>query len=368
MTSSENIKVSVVIPIYNAAEYLRAALDSVISQTLGDIEIICVDDGSTDRSLELIKNYQKSDDRIRIITENNAGPSIARNKGLSRARGEYVVFLDADDFYEPTLLEKTYSRAKEDELDIVITKFDIYNERSAKFEGNISSDHSELFDKNRTLSASTFPDHIFQCTSGYVWNKLYRRAFIVDNQLSFDPEVRVFEDTCFVMSSLAVAGSIGKVQEVLVHHRVYSEQTKKKLFKKYYRNVPEIYTKIKDFLMHRGLYVPLSQSFLNLSASRFYKIYNILWRDAKSEFWKMYHETYAEELGWKKAEPDEFESEEVRDLVASVLIYNHKQYQKSEDKGKKVKIKKVGKIISHSDKRKKIKDFFVGMFNGNNEG
>ena len=232
MTSSENIKVSVVIPIYNAAEYLRAALDSVISQTLGDIEIICVDDGSTDRSLELIKNYQKSDDRIRIITENNAGPSIARNKGLSRARGEYVVFLDADDFYEPTLLEKTYSRAKEDELDIVITKFDIYNERSAKFEGNISSDHSELFDKNRTLSASTFPDHIFQCTSGYVWNKLYRRAFIVDNQLSFDPEVRVFEDTCFVMSSLAVAGSIGKVQEVLMHHRVYSEQTKKKLFKK----------------------------------------------------------------------------------------------------------------------------------------
>lgn len=368
MTSPENIKISVVMPIYNAAEYLHAALDSVVSQTLGDIEIICVDDGSTDRSLDVLKNIQKTDGRVRIITENNAGPSIARNKGLFRARGEYVIFLDADDFYEPSLLEKMYQRATEDGLDIVIAKFDLYNERKAKFESNISSDHSELFKNNRVVSASEFPDYIFQCTSGYVWNKLYRRSFLNDNELSFDPEVRVFEDTCFVMSSLAVAGRIGKVSEVLMHHRVYSEQSKNKLFKKYYKQVPEIYSKIKDFLMHRGLYIPLSQSFLNLSASRCFKIYNILWWDAKSEFWKMYHDTYAERLGWKKADPDEFESKEIRDFVASVLIYTHKQYQKLEDKGKKVRIEKIGKTVSHSDKLKKIKGFFAGMFNGNNEG
>ena len=364
MTSAENIKISVVMPIYNAIEYLRTALDSVVSQTLRDIEIICVDDGSTDRSLDVLKDFQKADDRVRIITENNAGPSIARNKGLSRARGEYVIFLDADDFYEPTLLEKLYECAVADELDIVIARFDIYNERKAKFESNISSDHSELFETNNVVTVSEFPDYIFQCTSGYVWNKLYRRSFITDNELSFDPEVRVFEDTYFVMTSIAVASKIGKVREVLMHHRVYSEQTKNRLFKKYYRQVPEIYTKIKDFLMHRGLYIPLSQSFLNLSASRCYKIYNILWNDAKAEFWRMYHDTYAERLGWKKAEPEEFESEEVRDFVASVLVYTHKQYQKLERKGKKVRIEKVGKTISNNDKKKKIKGFFSRLLGG----
>ena len=103
MISAENVKVSVVMPIYNASDYLRLALDGVVHQTLTDIELICVDDGSTDDSLSIIKEYQQADERVRILTENNAGPSIARNKGLSRARGKYVIFLDADDFMRKLL-------------------------------------------------------------------------------------------------------------------------------------------------------------------------------------------------------------------------------------------------------------------------
>lgn len=362
MNGAENIKISVIMPIYNAVEYLRCALDSVVCQTLSEIEIICIDDGSTDRSLDVLKEFQKSDERVRVFTENNAGPSIARNKGLSRARGEFVIFLDADDFYEPTLLEKLYNEATEQELDIVISKFDIYNERKAKFEPNISSDHSEIFHTNSVVSVSEFPDFIFQCTSGYVWNKLYRRSFIMDNQLSFDPEVRVFEDTYFVMTSLAVSNRVGKVREVLMHHRVYSEQTKNKLFRKYYKQVPEIYTKIKDFLMHKGLYIPLSQSFLNLSASRSYMIYNILWSEAKADFWSLYHNKYAEQLGWKIAEPEEFEREEVRDFVASILLLNHKQYVKHQERDRKLKIEKVGKAIHKNEKKQKIKHFFSRLF------
>ena len=100
------IKVSVIMPVYNAEDYLRPALDSVIDQTLKDIEIICIDDGSTDKSLEIIKEYQKADSRVRIVTENNAGPGAARNKGIVRARGKYIAFLDADDFYEFDLLAR----------------------------------------------------------------------------------------------------------------------------------------------------------------------------------------------------------------------------------------------------------------------
>ncbi len=359
MSSSENIKVSVVMPIYNAYDYLRPAIDSVINQTLTDIELICVDDGSTDGSLEIIKEYQKNDDRVRIVTENNAGPSTARNKGLARARGKYVIFLDADDFCAITLLEKLYEIAERDSLDIAVSKFDIYNNRKAKFEDNIRSDHGEIFEESEIVSKNDYPDVILSCTTGYVWNKLFRRAFLEEKELTFDPELRVFEDTHFVVTALSLADRVGKCHERLVHHRVYTNQPRNKLFKKYYRQVPVVYAKIKEFLRAHGMYTPLSVSFLNLSASRCYKIYNLLWHDAKSEFWDMLHEDYAEILGWTKVEPEQFESEEVRDFTASVLMYNHKQYTRREDKGLKVRIKNVGRAIKAIQLRKRIKSLFT---------
>ena len=359
MISAENVKISVVMPIYNASDYLKPAIDGVLQQTLTDIELICVDDGSTDNSLSILKEYQQADERVRILTENNAGPSIARNKGLARARGQYVLFLDADDFYESTLLEKLYDLAEKEKLDIAICKFDIYNSRKAKFEDNIKSDHGEVFTESDVVSKNDYPDVILSCTTGYVWNKLFRREFLVEKELVFDSELRVFEDTHFVVTALSLADKIGKCHERLIHHRVYSNQPRNKLFKNYYKQVPMVYAKIKEFLRAHGMYTPLSQSFLNLSASRCYKIYNLLWYDAKGEFWNMLHDQYAEELGWTKAEPEYFESSEVCDFVASVLMYNHKQYVKREDRGLKVQIKSVGRALKAMQLRKRIKAFFT---------
>ena len=96
----QNIKISVIMPIYNAYDYLRPAIESVLDQTLAEIELICVDDGSVDHSLDIIKEYQQKDSRIKIITEDNMGPAHARNVGLQSALGEFVIFLDADDFFE----------------------------------------------------------------------------------------------------------------------------------------------------------------------------------------------------------------------------------------------------------------------------
>ena len=355
MISAENIKVSVVMPIYNAFDYLRPALDGVIHQTLTDIELICIDDGSTDNSLAVLKEYQKVDERVRIITENNAGPSIARNKGFVRARGKYVIFLDADDFYEDTLLEKLYNMAENDSLDIAVCKFDIYNNRKATFEDNIRSDHGEIFNDNAIVSKNDYPDVILSCTTGYVWNKLFRREFLIEKELAFDEELRVFEDTHFVVNALSLADKIGKCHERLIHHRVYSNQPRNKLFKKYYSQVPVVYAKIKEFLRSHGMYIPLSQSFLNLSTSRCYKIYNLLWADAKKEFWNLLHEKYAEILGWTNAEPVYFESSEICDFVANVIVYNHSQFTKREDKGLKLRLKNVGRFLKAIQLRKRIK-------------
>lgn len=367
MLNAEDIKISVVMPIFNAYDYLRPAMDTVLGQTLTEIEIICVDDGSTDNTLEILKEYQAADERVRIVTENNAGPSVARNKGLVRARGKYVIFLDADDFYDATLLEKLYSIAERDSLDIAVCKFDIYNNRKSKYEDNIKSDHGEIFEDGKVVSHSECPDVILSCTTGYVWNKLFRREFLVEKEITFDPELRVFEDTHFVVSALSLADRVGKCFERLIHHRVYFNQPRNKLFRKYYRQVPVVYAKIKEFLRSHGMYEPLSLSFLNLSSSRCYKIYNLLWSDAKEEFWDMLHNEYAEIFGWTKAEPEYFESEEVCDFVASVLMYTYKQNSKREDKGLKVHLKRVGRAIKAMQLRKRIKEGFAKIFRKKDE-
>ena len=293
-----NIKVSVIMPVYNAYDYLRPAMDSVLDQTLKDIELICIDDGSTDHSLDIIKSYQAADERVRIVTENNAGVSIARNKGIIRVRGEYMIFLDADDFFEPTLIEKLYNHAKEYDLDISVAKFDFYNSKTSKFSPQIEDAHADIFTPGKVVSKSEFPDCILQSTTGYVWNKMFKTSFIRDKELTFAPQLYVFEDVHFVCTALSLAERVSRIDEVLVHHRIYSDQSRSKLFRKYYSQVPVVYLSVKEFLVQHGMYIPLSRSFLNFSVSRCFKIYNLLWNDAKADFWNMLHSGYADSLGW----------------------------------------------------------------------
>lgn len=364
---SNDIKVSVIIPIYNAYDYLAPAMDTVIDQTLQDIEIICIDDGSTDHSLDIIKEYQKKDERVRIVTENNAGVSTARNKGIVRARGEFMIFLDADDFYEPQLLEKLYETAVRDELDIAISKFDIYNSKKSEFTEGIEGDHGEILNGGRVTSKSEYPHHILSCTTGYVWNKLFRSSFIKEKELMFAPELYVFEDVHFVCTALSLANRVGRIDDVLAHHRVYSDQSRAKLFRKYYRDLPDVYLKIKEFLTKHGMYIPLSRSFVNLSASRCYRIYNLLWNDGKETFWEMLHSGYAERFGWYQHEARDFEETEVCDFAANVGLYTHKQYKKRIAVGRRLKIEKLTKEtltkrIKRSLKLEKLRDAIASKF------
>ena len=361
------VKVSVIMPIYNAFDYLRPALDSIIDQTLKDIEIICIDDGSTDRSLDIIKKYQEADKRLRIVTENNAGVSTARNKGIVRAKGEYIIFLDADDFYEPTLLERLYNLATEKDLDIAFSKFDIYNNKTAKFSSAIDEDHGDIFDGGAIASKNEFPDTIFLSTTGYVWNKMFKASFIKEKELTFAPELYIFEDVHFVCLALSLADRVARIDEILIHHRVYSEQSRAKLFRKYYNNVPEVYLKIKEQLSHQGMYIPLSVSYLNLSASRHYKIYNLLWNDGKEEFWNLLHSGYADALGWYRHAPSDFESLEVYDFVANVGLYTHEQYETRLKKGKaldteNLEIDELNKKIKNAKRKEKLSDAGRGLF------
>ena len=359
---NERVRVSVIMPIYNAVDYLAEAIDSVLRQTIAEIELICVDDGSTDGSFEIIKKKQAMDKRIRIVTENNAGPSVARNKGLVRARGEYVIFLDADDFFEPTLLERLYNLAVRKRLDIAAAKYDLYNNATGKFTPKRESEHGELLDGGKIISKNDNPAMIFQSMTGYVWNKLFKRSFLNDKDILFHPDLYVFEDVYFVCAALSLAERVGKDNKILVHHRIYSEQSRARLFKKYYAQVPVVYEKLKEFLTRDGMYLPLKLSFLNLSASRCYKIYNLLWEEAKGEFYNMYHNGYAEAFDWTKASPLDIESEEVRDFASNVLLYNHEQYLDRVSKGLAIDPDKLKRKMKKKRKRDRVREFFSRLF------
>lgn len=360
--NNTDVKVSVVMPIYNAYDYLRPAIDSVICQTLTEIELICVDDGSTDQSLDIIKQYQKKDARIRIVTETNAGPAVARNNGIRRARGEYIAFLDADDFYDPTLLEVLYTRAKEHELDIAIAEYDIYNSSKATFSAAKKSPHDAIYVDGEVTSKNEHPDVIFSSTNGAAWNKLFKLSFVLDNGLVFLPEVKMFEDVYFVLSALALAERVELVREVLLHHRIYSDQSRAKLFRKYYAQIPEIYVKIKEFLMSRGMYAPLFTSYLNYTAGRSAKAFSLLPSDSKEEFWNMFHEKYAELMGWQGHRLADFESVEVCEFAANVEMFTYEQYKKFISKGKSLDVEGMKSSFDLGKTRRRFANFFAKLF------
>lgn len=354
-SEAEDIKVSVIMPIYNAYDYLVPAMDSVIDQTLKEIEIICIDDGSTDHSLDILKKYRETDKRVRIVTETNAGPAVARNNGLRRARGEYLAFLDADDFFELNMLEDMYLEAKSKDLDIAIARYDIYNSKKSSFRANVESEYGNIYADGRVTAKNEYPDVILQSASGSAWNKLFKRSFVEEKNLQFLSEVKMFEDVYFTVCALALAERIGKLPSVLMHHRIYNEQSRARLFKKYYTQVPFVYLEIKSFLMKSGLYEPLVKSYLNLSCSRCYYIYNLLAGDERSKFWDMLHDEYAVKLGWNDHPVGDFYKNEVCEFCANVEMYTHRQYRKRVEKGVRLEHDKIDKKLKWADRKKSIK-------------
>lgn len=352
------VKISVIMPIYNAGEYLEQAIRGVLDQTLRELEIICVDDGSTDNSLEILKRLQKSDERVRIVTETNAGPGIARNNGIKRARGEYMAFLDADDMFEPSMLESLYNEARKNKLDIALCDYDVYITKKKELVSAVPCEHSDIFTAGGIVSKNNYPDRIFLATNGAAWNKLFESAFVREKMLSFLPDVKIYEDVYFVICALSLAERVGKVCEILMHHRVHSEQARARSFHNHFLKAPEVYLKIKEFLVHNGMYAPLSYSFINMTASRCYKMFNFVSSEDKARLWDVLYTEYAEKLDWTGKGIVDFDDEAVFEFVANVEMYDYKQYKKRCARGLTLQLDRIAPLQKTAEKRKKIR-FFI---------
>jgi len=214
-------KVSVIIPVYNVEKYLKQCLDSVINQTLKDIEIICVDDGSTDSSLEILKEYAKNDNRIKILTQENKGAGAARNTGLRVAAGKYVYFLDSDDFLELNAFECLINYIDNREIDFCVFCHNHYDNGT-----KIKKNPLHGFSESEITKIQNFKDNPrgFMYSAVTPWNKLYYRDFLIKNNIFFD-KLKCANDRSFYLHTLAVSEKILLLNKQLINYRLNVENS-----------------------------------------------------------------------------------------------------------------------------------------------
>ncbi len=218
----ENVKVSVILPIYNQEKYLRKALDSLQNQTLKDIEFICVNDGSKDNSLNILKEYAQKDKRVKIVDQKNQGAGSARNNGLKIANGEYIAFLDPDDWFEPEALESLYTKSKQQDCDMVVFNYNSVNE-SGEIIGkyNLKKRLQRFIElkEDKNFHWRDVKSRILGGLSPVSWNKFYKRSLIKDNHVHF-AKSNLAEDNVFVFGATLNSEKIGYSDKCLYNYLV----------------------------------------------------------------------------------------------------------------------------------------------------
>lgn len=205
-------KVSVIVPIFNMEKYLGACLDSLINQTLSEIEIVCVNDGSTDKSLEIVKKYKKRDGRIKIVNQENGGLSSARNAGLKKVSAPYVMFCDPDDQFDLKMCEKMYSAIEDSGADLAICGIKMIYEAHQEMQISDENYYRLRFDGKKIIN-----DKVIMETNGSACNKIFRMSIIKENDIDF-PEGLTSEDHCFYCKYMSVSKTIYFLSQKLYHY------------------------------------------------------------------------------------------------------------------------------------------------------
>ena len=214
-------KVSIIMPIYNTGILLKESLGGIVQQTLKDIEIICVNDGSTDNSLDLVKEYATRDNRIKIIDKPNGGYGHSMNAGLKVATGEYIGILEPDDFVDNEMFEVLYSKAKEFDVDVVKSN---YYEYSTKENTNTFSE--VLFEQKYDTVTSASEDEKVIYMRPCIWTAIYKRSFLEKNHIVFNETPGAsYQDTSFAFKVWVSATKVYFIKDAFHHYRIDNDNS-----------------------------------------------------------------------------------------------------------------------------------------------
>lgn len=309
-------KVSVVVPCYNVEKYLPQCMDSIINQTIKDIEIICVNDGSTDSTLRILQKYAEKDKRIKIIDKANSGYGASMNKGFSEANGEYLGIVESDDWVEPDMFENLYNLAKSNDVDVVKSNFYFY--WSKPFEKNELFEAMPKSDVNKKIVPIKAQGVLWSAPA--IWSAIYRNSFICKNNIKFlETAGASYQDTSFNIKSLSLAKSAYLTDKAYLHYRQDNEQSSVKSNGKVFAVCDE-YNEIERYLKEKCLFDELGTLIQRLKFATY--------------FWNFNRLKYPSNFIFLKQMSREFKKANQLNLIDKNL-FDHKLY------------KRVKKIIKH---------------------
>jgi len=303
------IQISVVIPVYNAEKYLYQCLESLEKQYYRQIEIICIDDGSTDSSLHIMEKFANKDKRFKIYHQQNFGAGAARNKGMELAAGEYIIFLDADDYFAPEMLLHAYQKIRNEEADICVMDSWQHDMQTGQIIPCSYSARTAALPCRKPFRVEEITRNPFRSFVGWAWDKLYRKSFLLNNGLRFQ-EQRTSNDMYFTYMSLFKADKITTLEERMIYQR---------------RNIPDSLSMtrdrswdcfyyalvaIKQELKKMGVFDKYRKCFVN------YALHSCLWNlktlpeEAAGDLLVRLHEEWFEDLGIDQLKTEEFEKQD----------------------------------------------------------
>ncbi|QQO29822.1 glycosyltransferase [Klebsiella michiganensis] len=260
---SSNVVVSVIIPVHNAAEYISETLNTVLAQSLKDIEIIIVNDNSTDNTLGIVATIADEDSRVRIITNpSNVGGGESRNIGLRIATGEYIIFLDDDDYADKEMLKRMSDRATALQTDVVICRCQSIDLQTNTHSPMPMSAREDSLPEKEVFSSQEIADDFFRAFIWWPWDKLFRREAILALGLEFQP-LRTTNDLYFVSSFMLLANRISLVDEILISHTINRAKSLSSTRATSWHCALEALTSLRSFMKAHDLLASRSRDFNN---------------------------------------------------------------------------------------------------------
>lgn len=351
-------KISVILPIFNVQAFIGNCLNSILAQTLQDFEVICINDSSTDETLDILEYFARKDDRIKIINQENQGPGIARNNGIVMAKGEYISFIDPDDTINEQMLELMYCQAKQFDSDIVICNYQKYQTWSGKVWQPAFFSKADNYTKTEELNIKDGiigKDDLLSTlliSPCYSCNRIYKKEFLLKNNINFASR-KCYEDCIFILKSHILANTVTFTSYIGYNYYLHKTSILRSYDKRYI-DLFETFLELKEFLETKDMYAKLE---LNM---HYFKTMNAVWTYNNLPRTEKYNLLEYVNRYFTKQEKKEFRKElKIRFIDRIKYVFSKIYSEKKLQRHKAITVLGITVKIRNLTGRTKIEQYYI---------